>query len=162
MARRPTFAASLTLLSALLADALPRPRHIVRRPIRLSASSSSPDPAVVARRLVSPEAAKLGQELVDLGLRQDPQVVLRRSLDLAQALNTVSTEVRMRGRGAAMRAKRPARGLIAVWPASTLPPMTYGCPLRPCRIIIAHIAELPRRPRLHACLATTATIAHAG
>jgi len=45
------------------------------------------------RRLLSSEAAELASELRELGLQQDPQVVFRRSLDLARALNTVGTEV---------------------------------------------------------------------
>ena len=47
-------------------------------------------------RLASPETQKelrnLANELSKLAMEQDPQVVLRRSLDLARAVNTVSTE----------------------------------------------------------------------
>mmetsp|Transcript_70514 Transcript_70514/g.117081 ORF Transcript_70514/g.117081 Transcript_70514/m.117081 type:complete len:511 (+) Transcript_70514:16-1548(+) len=46
----------------------------------------------VISRLLSPEAAKLAQELSSLALRQDPKVVLKRSLDLSKALQIVGSE----------------------------------------------------------------------
>jgi len=58
----------------------------------MTAAAPSLDPSLVIRRLLSPDAAALARELVELGVQQDPKVVVRRSLDLARALNTVGTE----------------------------------------------------------------------
>jgi len=69
------------------------------------AASSPRHPAVLCQangaarfsRLASPEgvrqAAELQRELARIAVKQDPQVVLRRSLDLARALRTVGGEV---------------------------------------------------------------------
>ena len=55
-------------------------------------SLPSLDPFATLQKLASPEAAELARELAELSLQQDPQVVLKRSLDLARALNTVGAE----------------------------------------------------------------------
>ena len=51
-----------------------------------------PSPFELAKRLTSAEARALQKELLELALDQDPQVIFRRSLDLARALRTVGTE----------------------------------------------------------------------
>eukprot|EP00966_Prymnesium_polylepis_P189961 4401830-Prymnesium_polylepis.1 len=70
-----------------------RSRHATPR----CATNSATNPAELFGKLLSPntirESIELQQELVTIATKQDPQVVLRRSLDLARALNTVSNEV---------------------------------------------------------------------
>jgi len=85
-------AESIQLLPPLCpTPALPRTSTIC------ATASSTPDitfptPLDVAKRLTSKEAFELQRELLDLALQQDPQVVFRRSLDLSNALRTVSIE----------------------------------------------------------------------
>ena len=89
MARQRMLPALLTLFALVGRD------HALRVPV-ITMSASPPsffDPSLAARRILSAEAALLGRELVQLGLKQDPRVVLRRSLDLARAINTVGNEV---------------------------------------------------------------------
>jgi predicted unusual protein kinase regulating ubiquinone biosynthesis (AarF/ABC1/UbiB family) len=51
-----------------------------------------PTPLDALQRLNSQEARELQRELLDLAIQQDPQVVFKRSLDLANALRDVGTE----------------------------------------------------------------------
>ena len=51
-----------------------------------------PSPFELLQRLTSKEAQALQKELFELALEQDAQVVFRRSLDLARAVRTVSSE----------------------------------------------------------------------
>jgi len=51
-----------------------------------------PSPFELLQRLTSAEARELNRELLELALEQDPQVVFRRSIDLARALRTVGGE----------------------------------------------------------------------
>mmetsp|Transcript_105405 Transcript_105405/g.183326 ORF Transcript_105405/g.183326 Transcript_105405/m.183326 type:complete len:579 (+) Transcript_105405:52-1788(+) len=56
------------------------------------ANLNIPTPLDALRRLNSEEGRKLQRELLELAIQQDPQVVIRRSLDLARSLRTVGTE----------------------------------------------------------------------
>lgn len=83
--------------TVLLADAVRVPRLAMPAAVRagragMTASAPSLDPAQLLRRLMSPETAKVARELVDLGVQQDPKVVVQRTIDLARALSTVGTE----------------------------------------------------------------------
>ncbi len=51
-----------------------------------------PSPFETLKRLTSAEARELNKELLELALAQDPQVVFKRSLDLARAVRTVGGE----------------------------------------------------------------------
>ena len=88
-----------TLVSLLLATSPaayrptpPAPRAAVRLAASSSPSLKLPTPVEALERLASEEARQLQRELLDLALEQDPQVVFRRSLDLARAIQTVGTE----------------------------------------------------------------------
>ena len=74
-------------------------RHATSRHAAVALRATAPppslpslDPFSTLQKLTSPEAAELARELAELSLQQDPQVVLKRSLDLARALNTVGAE----------------------------------------------------------------------
>jgi aarF domain-containing kinase len=60
-------------------------------PAELLKTLTSAGPTMV-QRLTSPEARELQKELAELALEQDPQVIFRRSIDLARALRTVGIE----------------------------------------------------------------------
>ena len=82
-----------------LASALARPAGVLPMvPARggsvfcQASSPTLPSPFELLQKLGSSEARELQKELLDLALEQDPQVVFRRSLDLARALQTVGTE----------------------------------------------------------------------
>ena len=96
------------LVASVLPLLTPPPyQDAARAPIeRIRAAVSGPpppppliDPAEFLRagpdtlkRLLSPEAFELQKELAELAVQQDPRVVVRRSLDLARALQVVGTE----------------------------------------------------------------------
>ena len=94
----------VVLLLGLMATAAVRLPTAPRAPAaQMRATSTTPNPAEllrsavdagpsVLRRLASREAIELQRELAELALQQDPQVVFRRSIDLARALQTVGTE----------------------------------------------------------------------
>lgn len=56
------------------------------------ANLAIPTPIDALKRLNSDEGRKLQRELLELATKQDPQVVIRRSLDFARSLRTVGTE----------------------------------------------------------------------
>jgi aarF domain-containing kinase len=81
--------------SHLRAPTAPLSRSVIRLAETASSSSPSikfPSPIETFQRLNSAEARKLQKELLELAFEQDPQVVIRRSLDLTRALQTVGTE----------------------------------------------------------------------
>lgn len=94
----------IAFVSTLLAPPLPLVAPPRVGQLRAVATEPSPPPFKIdpadllkagpetLKRLVSPEARELQAELAELVLRQDPQVVFRRSLDLARALRVVGTE----------------------------------------------------------------------
>ena len=92
----------LTASAAAAALLIPTPPPTPRAAVRLAASTATassssstlslPSPIETLKRLNSAEARELQKELLELALEQDPQVVIRRSLDLARALQTVGTE----------------------------------------------------------------------
>lgn len=96
-------ATAATTLAVLLSGPHRAPTGVLlsgpqRAPVpRLQQTSSSPTLSVpppweLLQKLASSEALELQQELVGLAMEQDPEVVLRRSFDLARAVNTVSFE----------------------------------------------------------------------
>jgi len=64
--------------------ATPSPADVLRSVVTAGPS--------MLQRLATPEALELQKELAELALSQDPQVVVRRSLDLARALQSVGSE----------------------------------------------------------------------
>lgn len=89
---------SAALLLGSPASSTPRlPPPSCNTPSTPSPSSSLPTPDQIFARLASPDTfqqtLELQRELVKIAKKQDAAVVLRRSLDLARALNTVGNEV---------------------------------------------------------------------
>ena len=87
--------ASAAYVSAYVGGTTPATSRHAAVALRATApppSLPSLDPFATLQKLASPEAAELARELAELSLQQDPQVVLKRSLDLARALNTVGAE----------------------------------------------------------------------
>ncbi|EOD22483.1 hypothetical protein EMIHUDRAFT_458148 [Emiliania huxleyi CCMP1516] len=65
-----------------------------------------PSPIETLKRLSSAEARELQRELLELAFEQDPQVVVRRSLDLARAVRVVGSET-VQGLSSAAAAPEP-------------------------------------------------------
>ena len=77
-------------LALLALQAAPR----VRAPMMVGSTkgSTNTSPFDTLQRFASPQTATVARELLEIAFQQDPQVVLRRSLDLSRALNVVAGE----------------------------------------------------------------------
>ena len=93
-------------LSLLTTSRPPAPRAAARLAASSAPSFSLPSPIETLKRLSSAEARELQRELLELAFEQDPQVVVRRSLDLARAVRVVGSET-VQGLSSAAAAPEP-------------------------------------------------------